>query len=130
MSGKPRFTQEQMITALQQAKGLVTVTARLLHCSPSTVEVYIERYPAVAEARRQEREGIVDLAELALVKAIQNGEGWAISLTLKTLGKSRGYVERTENVTELQGRVVVEEHHPEHLSPEMINRVARGLLTG
>ena len=45
-----------------------------------------------------ERGMMIDVAEIALWKAIQNGEGWAISLALKTIGRERGYTERVEHV--------------------------------
>lgn len=93
---KPRFTQEMVIGALRDTKGMVTVAARRLQCSPQTVENYVHRYPAVAEAKRQEREAMLDTGELALLKAVQEGQGWAVCFLLKTQGKERGYVERTE----------------------------------
>jgi hypothetical protein len=105
---KQRFTQEQVVSALQQSKGMVTVAARLLRCVPNTVQAYIDRYPAVAEAKRLEREGMLDVAELALLKAIQAGEGWAVCFTLKTIGKSRGYVERQEITGADGGAIAVE----------------------
>lgn len=40
---------------------------------------------------------LVDKSELALESAIGAKEAWAVCFTLKTLGKDRGYVERTES---------------------------------
>ena len=34
---------------------------------------------------------------MSLRRAIVGGEGWAVALTLKTLGKDDGYVERVQN---------------------------------
>jgi len=96
MSGRPRYTVGQMTEALAQSKGMVTVAARLLRCDPDTVRNYVKRYPAVEEKIRQEREGFLDVAELALYKAVQGGEAWAVCFALKCLGKERGYVERVE----------------------------------
>ena len=42
----------------------------------------------------------------ALDRAVIKGEGWAITLLLKTLGKDRGYVERKE--VEHSGGLVLE----------------------
>ena len=42
------------------------------------------------------REELVDIAEIRLRVAINNGEPWAIALVLKTMGKNRGYTERHE----------------------------------
>ena len=91
-----RYTTEQVIEALQATKGMVTLAARQLGCHPSTVRSYIERHPTVAQAHREQREGFLDIAELALMKAVQSGESWAVSFALKTIGKSRGYIERIQ----------------------------------
>lgn len=78
MAAPRKYTQAQMLTALEQAKGMVTVAARLLGCAVDTVYAYLERYPALAAAKAQQREGMTDVAELALYKAIQSGEAWAV----------------------------------------------------
>jgi len=43
-----------------------------------------------------------DNAESALNRAVINGEAWAVCFTLKTQGKDRGYIERTQQ--EITGR--------------------------
>jgi hypothetical protein len=91
-----KYTPEQMIAALKRTKGMITVAAHDLHCSPQTVRNYIERYEDVRAALQDEREAMLDYCELALFKSIQAGERWAIALYLKTIGRSRGYVERSE----------------------------------
>jgi hypothetical protein len=52
---------------------------------------YIERYEAVRAVYEEARGRRVDVAELKLDQAVNNGEPWAITLTLTTLGKDRGY---------------------------------------
>ncbi len=42
------------------------------------------------------RERRVDRAEYKLDDALEDGQPWAIALVLKTIGKDRGYVERSE----------------------------------
>ena len=91
-----RYTAEQVIAALEGTKGMVTLAARKLGCHPATVRNYIARHPTVAQAHKEQREGFLDMAELALQKAVQNGEGWAVAFALKTIGRSRGYVEKIE----------------------------------
>jgi hypothetical protein len=51
----------------------------------------------VAAAIKRQRERMLDLCELKLYAAIQQGESWAIQYFLRTIGKHRGYVERTEH---------------------------------
>lgn len=91
-----KYTAAQIIEALQATKGMVSIAAKKLSCAPDTVYRYIREYPTVAAAQKQEREATTDIAELALFKAIQQGEAWAVCFYLKTQGKARGYVERTE----------------------------------
>lgn len=101
MANRNRFTAEQMIEALKTTKGMVYLAAQRLGCDPDTVQSYCKRYPTVEAAKVAARGEMIDLAELTLWKAIQNGEGWAVSLCLKTIGKHRGYVERQEVVGEV-----------------------------
>lgn len=91
-----RYTTEQVIAALRQAKGMVTIAAQALKCEPRTVRNYIDRYPTVKQACDDERAQVLDIAELRLYQAIQDREPWAITFTLKTIGKDRGYVDRQE----------------------------------
>ena len=93
-----RYTAQQMIDALHETKGMVSLAAKRLGCDPHTVYRYIREYPTVAHAQKLEREAMTDVAELALYKAIKDGEGWAVCFYLKTQGKQRGYVETTRNL--------------------------------
>lgn len=93
-----KFTAGDVVKALHETKGMVYVAARKLDCAPGTIYNYAKRYPSVQDAITAERGVMIDIAEIALWKAIQGGEGWAISLALKTIGKDRGYTERVETV--------------------------------
>ena len=104
-----KYTAAQIIEALQSTKGMVSLAAKRLGCAPDTVYRYIREYSTVAAAQKQEREAVTDIAELALYKAIQQGEGWAICFYLKTQGRERGYVER------MDGRVLNINITPEQL---------------
>jgi hypothetical protein len=96
MARKQQYTVAQVIAALRKNKGMVFVTAKQLKCTPETIQNYCKRYPTVQAAKDAERGEMVDTAELKLWQSIQNGEAWGITLALKTIGKDRGYVERTE----------------------------------
>jgi hypothetical protein len=48
------------------------------------------------DAQTQAREALLDLAESQLYKKIEEGDLTSIIFALKTIGKSRGYVERHE----------------------------------
>ncbi|HJZ54253.1 MAG TPA: hypothetical protein VKE74_04815 [Gemmataceae bacterium] len=79
-----------MAEAVERYHGNLAAVARSFKVSRAAVGEYI--------ARRPELQAILDNAESSLDRAILRGEGWAITLILKTLGKNRGYVERTEIV--------------------------------
>jgi hypothetical protein len=91
-----RYTVEQLIKAAEDQFGLPSLMARQLGCSSNTVRNYIRRYPTLRQVVDDQRESLVDRAELSLRGAVNSGEQWAVTLVLKTLGKSRGYVERQE----------------------------------
>jgi hypothetical protein len=93
---KEKFTTQHVIAALRETKGMVYLAAKKLGCDHKTVSNYAKRHPTVQAAIDDERGHFVDTAELALERAVLSGEGWAVCFALKTLGKSRGYVERLQ----------------------------------
>lgn len=96
MAKKNAYTTQQVIDALQDAKGYVSKTASLLHCTPQTVYNYAERYPTVRQAWDDIREERHDFVENALAKRINEGSDTAIIFYLKTQCKARGYIERSQ----------------------------------
>ena len=95
MARTERYTAQEVIDALE--RGYTCVGAgQLLGCSAETVRNYANKYPTVKTALRAKRSELVDLAEMSLRRAIMAGEAWAVALTLKTLGKDDGYVERVQ----------------------------------
>ncbi len=93
-TNKPKFTADDMIAALTKTKGMVYLAADVLGCAPNTVYNYAKNYPTVQQAIDNQRGQFLDKTELALDKAVDRGDGWAIAFALKTLGKHRGYVEK------------------------------------
>ena len=88
-----RFSNEMIIVALKKTGGLVSLAAKQLGCNPQTIYNRVHAFPKIQEAIDEARVELIDLAEQRLKKAVKSDEPWAISLVLKTLGKSRGYVE-------------------------------------
>jgi hypothetical protein len=54
---------------------------------------YCEKYPTVEQAKHDARGELLDVAEVKLWQAVQEGQHWAICFALRTLGKERGYSE-------------------------------------
>jgi hypothetical protein len=99
-AGRPRaYTHEEMMSALRLTKGLVYLAAKQLGCKPDTIYARVRISPDVAGCLKSQRGEFVDVAELKLNQAVLGGEPWAVALVLKTLGKDRGYVERSETRT-------------------------------
>jgi hypothetical protein len=95
-----RYTEEQVEKALRDAKGMLTYAARSLGCTLHTVKNYIERYPGLARVRVEAREEIVDMAEAALVKQINEGNAACIIYALNQLGRHKGYGVRMQSPEE------------------------------
>ena len=93
MAKPHRFTTKQVIDALRDAKGMVSIAAQRLQCAPDTVQNYCKKFPTVAQAKENARTEMLDEAELRLWQAIQRDESWAIAFALRTIGRSRGYGE-------------------------------------
>ncbi|RLA87426.1 MAG: hypothetical protein DRG40_00300 [Deltaproteobacteria bacterium] len=95
---KPRYRVQEVLEAIEGTYGIKTIIARKLGCHRVTVNRYLKRHPRLAEAVREEREKLKDLAEAKLIEQLQDGQPWAVKYVLSTLGKDRGYVERQEHV--------------------------------
>lgn len=107
MAGEQKYTSEQIIQALKDTDGLVSLAAKKLNCSPQTIYNRAKAVQSVQQAIDDARDSLVDYAVLALRSAVLSKEAWAVQFTLKTLGKSRGYVERAELTGEGGGAVVL-----------------------
>lgn len=96
MANKNQFTAKQFIEAIPGTGGIITAIAKKVGCNWHTAKKYIDTYPTIQQAYRDECEGMLDIAEIALMKAIKDGESWAVRYMLSTRGKGRGYTERHE----------------------------------
>lgn len=113
-----RRTVATIERVLRESYGLVSVAATRLEMSRSVLYRRIRKSSRLQEALADAREIVLDTSELKLMEAINRGEAWAISLALKTIGKSRGYVERSEvdNVRDVDLSTVSTEELREWLS--------------
>lgn len=96
LSKKRERTALRIIEAIKEAHGLLTLAAAKSGIGYTTIRRYVAELPSVAEAVREAKEGMLDIAEGKLYMAISNGEAWAICFYLKTQGKHRGFSERQE----------------------------------
>jgi hypothetical protein len=91
-----KTTVKQCKQALLDACGIVSQAADNLKITRQALINRIANHKSLQEATEEAREIMIDKGESALVTAVQNRESWAVSLLLKTLGKHRGYIEKSE----------------------------------
>jgi hypothetical protein len=123
---KEKYTKKEIIAALKASKGMVYVAADKLGCAANTIYRFANKYPEVQEAMQQERGYRVDVAELHLHNAVNRGEPWAVSLTLKTIGKDRGYTERQEITGADGGAINISVSDIKNLSDDELRALTQG----
>lgn len=90
------YTTDEIVNALMAKGGIISNAAKSIGCGRDVI--YKRKHePEIAEAIERGRYFLVDDAEIALIDRVQAEDTTAIIFTLKTLGKSRGYVERVEH---------------------------------
>ena len=89
-------------TALRKTHGNFQLSANMLKCSREAIRKRVQASDALLAIAKEEREGVVDVAESALQRAVLEGEAWAVQFTLRNLGRDRGYFEKT--LQEHQGK--------------------------
>ena len=102
MARRENLTKKKMINAIIGSGGIISVIAQRAGCKYCTVFDKIEKYPELRDYIEKEKEKVLDVAESELIKKIKTGDNTAMLFYLKTKGKHRGYVERTEQQVEVK----------------------------
>lgn len=90
------YTLEDILNAIKDSAGLVSVIARKLNCAWHTAKGYIESCAETREAFLDEIEKNKDKAESIILKKLNEEDGEYAKWYLRTIGKDRGYNEKTE----------------------------------
>lgn len=110
-------SKEKAWEILTETKGTVSLAAGRLGVSRGVIYRLLEKHPDLKEHVDGFREELVDIAELALRKAVSNGESWAIKFALRSkMGRKRGYTIKDDphpSISEPQKIVVAFEDKPE-----------------
>jgi hypothetical protein len=109
--GSVKYSTDAIIEALQKTNGLISLAARNLQCSPTTIRIRMKEVQKVRQVVDESRNELADLAELALRHALIRGEPWAVAMVLKSpIARGRGYREENESgeINELVFRVIRE----------------------
>lgn len=90
------FTEQEIIEAINDSGGIILKIAEKLRCDWHTAKKYIDLFESTKLAYSSETESVLDIAESKLIENIQDNDNTAIIFYLKTKGKNRGYIERTQ----------------------------------
>ena len=93
--GPTSVPTEAMIEAVEMYRGGLYMAADHLDCSYNQIKSRAQTDEELARVIETEKGKIDDRAELGLVKAIQDGEAWAIKFRLKHAAE-RGYVQQKD----------------------------------
>lgn len=96
MSNNIKIDKEALKQAIKRYKGNVSEIAESLSVSRQTVYNHLKEDEDMWSLLTDARENIIDFAESKLLKLIEQENAQVIMFTLKTLGKNRGYVEKSE----------------------------------
>ena len=96
MSNNIKIDKEALKEAIKRYKGNVSEIAESLSVSRQTVYNHLKEDEDMWSLLTDARENIIDFAESKLLKLIEQENAQVIMFTLKTLGKNRGYVEKSE----------------------------------
>lgn len=96
-----RLTLADMEYALVKFDGSLSHASEFLGCARHHLKIKVEETPSLIRLQKDIREKKVDLAEYKLHQQVKEGYFPAVSLTLKTLGKDRGYTEKFDVEHEL-----------------------------
>jgi len=100
MSNKSDILKERLLEALEVSLGVVTEACKNAEVSRKTFYQYCNEDVDFKSAVDEIQDVALDFAEGALHKQIKNGVPSSTMFYLKTKGKKRGYIERTESVNE------------------------------
>jgi AcrR family transcriptional regulator len=101
-----KLTVDKVKGLIDEMMGNVSMVARTLNVSRTTLYNYINSHATVKQALDEAREKMIDNVESKLYSKALDGDTTAMIFFLKTQGKLRGYVERQE-VTGADGGAVL-----------------------
>lgn len=85
-----------LIEALEASLGVVSTAVKMVGLHRATFYEWVKNDPEFKQAVDDITENALDFAETALHSKIRGGDTTAIIFYLKTKGKKRGYVEKSE----------------------------------
>lgn len=97
--------KQKLLNALEKSHGVVTQACKTAGVSRAQYYRYLESDEKFRKAVHDIQESAVDFVESALFKQIQDGNITGQIFYLKTKGKHRGYIEKTQIQQETTGSI-------------------------
>lgn len=111
-AGAMKVSEKALIEAAEKAQGIVSYLATLLNIDNRTVKRYLEMVPEAKKAFESGREIVIDKAESELLRMAfdrNNPRQFdAVLFLLKTVGKTRGFTEKTETEVKSSQPIVIQ----------------------
>lgn len=95
--GRLKLSHKEIATIYQKKGGNVSATCHALNISRTQFYRMKNESEELAEMLGDVDESLIDFAESKLMEHIQEGDTQTLMFFLKTKGKKRGYVEKTES---------------------------------
>ena len=123
---KEKYTVDQIKRAMWKHHGMITYVADALGTIPQVIAAYKDKYPELVKEQELIFERRLDKVESKLMKAIDNGEAWAIAFFLKCHGKKRGYEEKAVVDHNFSGQVGFYKALPQ-ISDDEFNKIDKAI---
>lgn len=114
MNAQNSTLKKAMIEALEKSLCVVTTAAKIAGIDRGSHYNWLKNDPEYAKEVKNLENIVLDFAESQLHKQIKDGNTTATIFLLKTKGKSRGYIERQEVITDSDNFFKVEIIDNEH----------------
>ena len=110
MAKTDKYTTSQIISAIKGSGGIKVVICDRLGCARQTLDTYLEKYPKIFDALKEEKEKQLDAAELLIItniglqrraqvgdpnaqvpippRVVDSSDAWKL---LEKLGRKRGF---------------------------------------
>lgn len=99
--------EDAIRTQIQVGDPTYASLARHFRCARKSIKKWIEESDELKELFEEQRDSLVDEAEVQLRRAVKDGDMKAVIFTLRTLGRERGYTTRVELDGSLEHRGTV-----------------------
>ena len=105
-----KISKKRIIKAIEGSHGIKLTVIQKLGITLKELNDLLQKYPDLKDLLKQEKSNILDFSESRLLKAVENGEAWAIRFILLNQGQSRGFGNRdfkSEEIKEKFSEVVI-----------------------